>query len=95
MARIGSYPIDAVIQDKDAWIGTENTNRVTRQFTALGVAQYIDTKNVGLVFVGATANDDGAKGDRSANGDSPVPPIFLARSSRADISCSDIVSTDF
>ena len=62
MARIGSYPIDAVIQDKDAWIGTENTNRVTRQFTALGVAQYIDTKNVGLVFVGATANDNGAKG---------------------------------
>ena len=62
MARIGSYPIDAVIQDKDAWIGTENTNRVTRQFTALGVAQYIDTKNVGLVFVGATNLLPGKKG---------------------------------
>ena len=62
MARIGSYPIDAVIQDKDAWIGTQNTNRVTRQFTALGVAEYIDTKNVGLVFVGATNLLDGAKG---------------------------------
>jgi len=62
MARIGSYPIDAVIQDKDAWIGTENTNRVTRQFTALGVAEYIDTKNVGLVFVGATNALVGKKG---------------------------------
>ena len=62
MARIGSYPIDAVIQDKDAWIGTQNTNRVTRQFTALGVAEYIDTKNVGLVFVGATNLLSGAKG---------------------------------
>ena len=62
MARIGSYPIDAVIQDKDAWIGTENTNRVTRQFTALGVANYIDTKNVGLVFVGATNLLPGKKG---------------------------------
>jgi len=62
MARIGSYPIDAVIQDKDAWIGTENTNRVTRQFTAKGIAEYIDTKNVGLVFVGATALADGKKG---------------------------------
>ena len=41
MARIGSYPIDAVIQDKDAWIGTENTNRVTRQFTAKGIAEYM------------------------------------------------------
>ena len=62
MARIGSYPIDAVIQDKDAWIGTENTNRVTRQFTAKGIAEYIDTKNVGLVFVGATNLLDGKKG---------------------------------
>ena len=62
MARIGSYPIDAVIHDKDAWIGTENTNRVTRQFTAKGIAEYIDTKNVGLVFVGATALADGKKG---------------------------------
>ena len=62
MARIGSYPIDANIQDKDAWIGTQNANRVTRQFTALGVAEYIDTKNVGLVFVGATNLLDGAKG---------------------------------
>ena len=62
MARIGSYPIDAVIQDKDAWIGTQNTNRVTRQFTALGVAEYIDTKNVGLAFVGATNALDGKKG---------------------------------
>jgi hypothetical protein len=62
MARIGSYPIDAVIQDKDAWIGTENTNRVTRQFTAKGIAEYIDTKNVGLVFVGATNLLPGKKG---------------------------------
>ncbi len=44
MARIGSYPIDAVIQDKDAWIGTENTNRVTRQFTAKRIAEYINNQ---------------------------------------------------
>jgi hypothetical protein len=62
MARIGSYPIDAVIEDKDAWIGTQSTNRVTRQFTALGVANYMDTKNVGVVFTGATNALDGKKG---------------------------------
>ena len=62
MARISSYPIDPTVQDQDAWIGTENTNRVTRQFTALSIAEYIDTKNVGSVFVGATALADGKKG---------------------------------
>ena len=62
MARISSYPIDPVVHDKDAWIGTENTNRVTRQFTALAIAEYIDTKNVGQVFVGATALANGKKG---------------------------------
>ena len=62
MARISSYPIDPTVQDQDAWIGTENTNRVTRQFTALSIAEYIDTKNVGAVFVGATALANGKKG---------------------------------
>jgi len=62
MARISSYPIDPIVQDQDAWIGTENTNRVTRQFTALSIAEYIDTKNVGAVFVGATALANGKKG---------------------------------
>ena len=42
MARIGSFPIDKNIQDQDAWIGTEATNRVTRQFTAQGVADYLN-----------------------------------------------------
>ena len=42
MARISSFPIDNNIQDKDAWIGTEATNRVTRQFTAQGVADYLN-----------------------------------------------------
>jgi len=43
MARISSYPKDSTIQDKDAWIGTESTNRVTRNFTAEDVANYVIT----------------------------------------------------
>jgi hypothetical protein len=43
MARISSYPKDSTIQDKDAWIGTESTNRVTRNFTAEDVASYVIT----------------------------------------------------
>ena len=43
MARISSYPKDSTIQDKDAWIGTESTNRATRNFTAEDVANYVVT----------------------------------------------------
>ena len=44
MARISSYPIDLTIQDTDAWIGTEASNRLTRQFTAAGLAKYLNIK---------------------------------------------------
>tara|TARA_R110002050_G_scaffold222117_1_gene357988 strand:- start:240 stop:707 length:468 start_codon:yes stop_codon:yes gene_type:complete len=43
MARISSYPIDKTIQDKDSWIGTDSTNRVTRNFTAEDIANYVVT----------------------------------------------------
>jgi hypothetical protein len=42
MARISSYPYDTTVEDKDAWIGTEATNRRTKQFTAEAVAEYLN-----------------------------------------------------
>ena len=42
MARISSYPYDAVVTDNDAWIGTEASNRQTKQFTASAVAIYLN-----------------------------------------------------
>ena len=44
MARISSYPRDREVQDQDAWIGTESSNRVTRNFTAQAVADYLNIK---------------------------------------------------
>jgi len=44
MARISSYPRDREVQDQDAWIGTESSNRVTRNFTAQAVANYLNIK---------------------------------------------------
>jgi len=44
MARISSYPRDLEVQDQDAWIGTESTNRLTRNFTAQAVADYLNIK---------------------------------------------------
>ena len=44
MARISSYPIDTVVQDKDAWIGSDATTRATKQYTAESLAAYINAK---------------------------------------------------
>ena len=52
MAKINSYPFDSTIQDADAWIGTDSTNRSTKQFTAEAVAAY----TIGGLISGGTAN---------------------------------------
>jgi|TARA_R110002033_G_scaffold52805_1_gene100385 hypothetical protein len=44
MARISSYPRDLEVNDNDAWIGTESSNRLTRNFTASAVAAYLNIK---------------------------------------------------
>ena len=44
MARISSYPYDIVVQDSDAWIGSDSVNRQTKQYTAEAVARYLNTK---------------------------------------------------
>jgi len=42
MAIIYTYPYDIDIQDLDAWVGTNQSDRKTKQFTALAVAQYLN-----------------------------------------------------
>ena len=44
MARISSYPRDLEVNDNDAWIGTESSNRLTRNFTAKADADYLNIK---------------------------------------------------
>ena len=44
MAKISSYLRDLQVDDGDAWIGTESTNRQTRNFTAAAVAEYLNIK---------------------------------------------------
>jgi len=51
MAQISSYPYDAVVQDQDAWIGTDSITRATKQFTASAVATYLNVK--GKISIGA------------------------------------------
>ena len=42
MARISTYPYSTVVTDNDAWIGTNASNRTTKQFTASAVAAYLN-----------------------------------------------------
>tara|TARA_R110001599_G_scaffold27763_1_gene96968 strand:+ start:2067 stop:2777 length:711 start_codon:yes stop_codon:yes gene_type:complete len=42
MARISTYPFDTTVTDNDAWIGTQSSNRQTKQFTASAVANYLN-----------------------------------------------------
>ena len=50
MASIYSYPYDLVIQDNDAWIGTDSITRRTKQYTASALANYLNTN--GKVSIG-------------------------------------------
>ena len=50
MARISSYPYDNTVTDNDAWIGTDDLTKRTKQFTASAVAKYLNIN--GKVDVG-------------------------------------------
>ncbi len=51
MSQISSYPYDVVVQDQDAWVGTDAHNRQTKQYTASAVAKYLNVK--GKISIGA------------------------------------------
>ena len=51
MPQISSYPYDVVVQDQDAWIGTDAITRQTKQYTASAVATYLNIK--GKISIGA------------------------------------------
>lgn len=44
MAIIYTYPYDNDVQDNDSWVGTNRPNRKTKQYTALAVSNYLNTK---------------------------------------------------
>ena len=51
MSRIISYQYDNDIQDGDAWIGSEESSRQTKQYTAQAVANYLNIN--GKISIGA------------------------------------------
>ena len=50
MARINTYVTDADVQPLDKWVGTDSNGGITRNFTAEGVASFLNRANaVGII----------------------------------------------
>jgi hypothetical protein len=96
MARISSYPRDLEIQDNDAWVGTESSNRLTRNFTAAAVAKYLNIKgkisiSAQMVFKFDTGNTDCGEFTGPADG-SAIASLTTMQISTVDASGQNTVS---
>ena len=96
MARISSYPRDLDIVDDDAWIGTESSNRLTRNFTAAAVAKYLNIKgkisiSAQMVFKYVAVNPKAGDFSGPADG-SAMTGITTMQLSTADVSGQDVIA---
>ena len=96
MARISSYPRDLEVQDNDAWVGTESSNRLTRNFTAAAVAKYLNIKgkisiSAQMVFKFDTGNTNNGEFTGPADG-SALTAITTMQISTVDASGQNTVS---
>ena len=96
MARISSYPRDLEVQDNDSWIGTESSNRITRNFSAKAIAEYLNIN--GKVSISAqmvfqfsisTVNDGQFTGVSSGTNFSDISSIVI---SYRDMSTQEVVA---
>ena len=71
MARISSYPVDSIVQDGDAWIGTEIGNNSTRQYTAAKIAEYLNIQ--GKVSIGGQMSYEWVDSPRDKPGSIAFP----------------------
>ena len=96
MARISSYPRDLEVNDNDAWIGTDSSNRLTRNFTAKAVADYLNIKGKisisgQMVFKFDTGNTDSGEFTGPADG-SAIASLTTMQISTVDASGQNTVS---
>jgi len=96
MARISSYPRDREVQDDDSWIGTESSNRITRNFSAKAIAEYLNIN--GKVSISAQMVfqlNQSVVNDGQFNGVSTGDPFSAATSlvvSYKDMSTQEVVA---
>jgi len=96
MARISSYPRDLDVVDNDSWIGTESSNRQTKNYTAAAVAKYLNIKgkisiSAQMVFKYITAGAGSGEFSGPANL-SPIANITTLQLSTTDASSQNVVA---
>ena len=89
MARISSYPRELDIADNDAWIGTESSNRSTKNFTAATVAKYLNIN--GKISISAQMGFKFILNNSPANGEFSGP---ADNSNIGDITTLQVSSID-
>lgn len=96
MARISSYPRDREVQDEDSWIGTESSNRITRNFSAKAIAEYLNINGkVSISSQMVFQLDQGTVSDGQFNGVFTGNPFSAASSlviSHRDMSTQEVVA---
>jgi len=97
MARISSYGFDNNVTDLDAWLGTDASNRRTKQFSAEAVAKYLNIK--GKISISAqmafkfTGNAAPGPGEFSGpNDSSPIANVTTMSISDVDASGQSTVA---
>ena len=96
MARISSYPRDLEVTDGDAWVGTESSNRLTRNFTAAAVAKYLNIKgkisiSAQMVFKFTQTNPPASGQFSGPANDSNIAAITTMQISNVDASGQNTV----
>ncbi len=96
MARISSYPRDLEVTDGDAWVGTESSNRLTRNFTAAAVAKYLNIKgkisiSAQMVFKFTQTNPPASGQFSGPANDSNISAITTMQISNVDVSGQNTV----
>jgi hypothetical protein len=96
MARISSYPRDREVQDEDSWIGTESSNRITRNFSAKAIAEYLNIKGkISISSQMVFQLDQATVNDGQFNGVFTGDPFSAASSlviSHRDMSTQEVVA---
>lgn len=92
MARISSYRRDLDVNDGDEWVGTESSNKLTRNFTAAAVAEYLNIK--GKISISSqmifklTGNATPPAGEFSG----PISGSAISSATTLEVSVADVAS---
>ena len=96
MARISSYPRDLDVVDNDSWIGTESSNRQTKNYTAAAVAKYLNIKgkiSISAQMVFKFEVNGAGRGDFTGPADgAALNSIATMQLSIVDASSQDVVA---